>query len=302
MSVLASELRDENFLDLRAMWNRVASRRWWVAASVVAFAIATTVVAFATTPVYRASAILMPASVDANNLGGSLDSTLGALGGLAGLANITLGSRESGTEEALAVLRSREFTEKFIRDKQLMPRLFPSKWDSVNGKWKVSPDDQPTFAKSYKLFNKKIRSVTRDKKTGLVMISINWADPQEAADWANELVNRLNIEMRSRAINNAEAALGFLEKELATTSTIDTREAIGRLTESQIKQRMLANVTQEYALRFVDKAMPPDADDPVRPRKLLMIASGLMLGLAFGIGCAIVFGGASGSQNRQRAA
>jgi uncharacterized protein involved in exopolysaccharide biosynthesis len=46
---------------------------------------------------------------------------------------------------------------------------------------------------------------------------------------------------------------------------------------------MLANVAQEYAFRVVDKAMVSDASDPVQPRRVLILLSGLLLGLATGI-------------------
>jgi uncharacterized protein involved in exopolysaccharide biosynthesis len=46
---------------------------------------------------------------------------------------------------------------------------------------------------------------------------------------------------------------------------------------------MLANVTHEYVFKIVDKAVAPDADDPVRPRKLLLIAGGPLLGFAVAV-------------------
>ena len=238
-------------------------------------------VAFLMTPVYRATTILVPASNGRSVEG--LGSALDQLGGLASIAGITLGNKGSDTEEALAVLRSREFTERFINERGLMPKLFSSKWDAQGGKWKVPERSQPTPAKAYRYFSKKIRSITQDRKTGLVTLQIDWTDRQEAAAWANELATRLNEEMRSRAIANADASVGFLEKELQRTSTVETREAISRLMEAQVKQRMLANVTHEYAFRIVDKALPPDADDPVRPQKVAMLLAGPAVGLVLAI-------------------
>jgi LPS O-antigen subunit length determinant protein (WzzB/FepE family) len=112
-----------------------------------------------------------------------------------------------------------------------------------------------------------------------VTLNIQWRNRNEAADWANELVNRLNVEMRERAIRNASASVQYLEKELETTGTVATRDAISRLMEAQIKQRMLANVTTEYAFRIVDRAIPPDSDDVLRPRKMRLIALGAFLGM-----------------------
>jgi uncharacterized protein involved in exopolysaccharide biosynthesis len=47
---------------------------------------------------------------------------------------------------------------------------------------------------------------------------------------------------------------------------------------------MLANVTEEYALRVIDRAMAPDRDDPIRPNKILLVVLGFLLGST--IGCA----------------
>lgn len=238
--------------------------------------------AFVMAPVYRATAVMVPAAAD-RGIAGSLGSALGQLGGLASLAGITVGSGDSQTEEALAVLRSREFTEDFIRDQRLMPELFSRRWDQKSGQWRGNVAEAPTLAQAFKLFDESVRTVSQDKKTGLITLRIDWKDPQAAANWANALIARLNAEMRARAIAKSNASMGYLQKELAATSTVETRDAIGRLMEAQITQRMLANVTEDYALRVVDKALPPDPDDVLRPNKPLLVALGLVCGLMLGV-------------------
>jgi len=286
MALTIAMSHPEQFPDQRSIFLRLFHRRWWILGSIFVCTAATAVVAFVSKPVYRASVMLVPAIDDRSNMGNALNSALGAFGGLAGLAGLS--AHDMQTEEALAVLRSRQFTEAFIKDWELMPKLFPKKWDAGRQQWKVPEDEQPTPAKTYKRFDD-IRSIVHDKKTGLITLSIDWVDRQEAAAWANALVERLNLEMRSRAIQSANAAVGFLEKELASTSIVGTREAINRLIEAQIKQRMLANVTHEYAFRVVDRAMPPDRDDPVRPKKLMMLIAGFLLGLAGSVAVILVF-------------
>jgi uncharacterized protein involved in exopolysaccharide biosynthesis len=238
-------------------------------------------VAFLMTPIYQVTAVLVPTSAERDNLGGMLGSALGSVGGLASLAGIGLGTGDSVTQEALAVLRSRQFTEQFITDMNLMPRLFAGLWDQSRGTWRADVENPPTIARAFKYFDARIRTVTHDKKTGLVKVQIEWTDRQEAAVWANELVQRLNQEMRARAIDKSEASTQFLEKELLATSLVETRQAINRLIEAQIKQRMLANVTHEYVFRIVDRALPPDQDDPIRPKKLLLLAAGPVVGFGF---------------------
>lgn len=61
--------------------------------------------------------------------------------------------------------------------------------------------------------------------------------------------------------------------------------------EGQINQRMLANVTQEYVFRVVDKAMASDSEDVVRSKKLLLLSMGLAPRLISGL-FAVLIGGA----------
>jgi uncharacterized protein involved in exopolysaccharide biosynthesis len=291
MSAATEVMQKEDSIDSREVLARILAKRWWVIGCVVISTLAFTAAAFLMTPIYRATTILVPSS-SAQNSGGSL----GQIGSIASLAGINLNTKASITEEALAVLKSRQFTESFITDENLMPKLFRSKWDAAKGGWKGPP---PTLNKAYRYFNERIRSIDQDKKTGLVTLQIDWRDRNEAPEWANELVRRLNKEMRDRAIHEADASLGFLTSELKSANEVAAQEAIGHLMESQIKQRMLADVTEEYVFRTVDRAMAPDEDNPVRPQKVAMLVAGPFLGLVLGALLALMTGGGSSrSPNR----
>jgi uncharacterized protein involved in exopolysaccharide biosynthesis len=246
-------------------------------------------VAYLMRPIYRASAVMVPAESDNSSLGSALSSSLGQLGGLASLVGVGVGSSGVGTEEALAVMRSTQFTQSFIEERNLMPDLYPKNWDAASGKWKGSADEQPRIARAVKRFVTTISSVDQNKKTGLVTLSVDFNDRQKAALWANALVDKLNEEMRSRAIAKADASIGYLQTALAATAEVATRESINRLLESQIKQRMMANVSHEYAFRIVDRATPPEADDILRPNRLLLLATGPLLGLLLGALGALLF-------------
>ena len=270
-------------VDLRTLLRLLWSRRWLILGSALLFTALLAAVAFLTRPVYRATTVLVPASIEGGGAGG-IGAMLGQFGGLASLAGVNLGGgANNDTEVSLAVLRSREFTEAFIRDRDLLPLIFEECWDAQAKRWKGDEEDWPTLAQGYKEFDREIRSVAFDRKTGLVTLQIDWRDPQVAADWANDLIARANAEMRRRAVAESRASIEYLEKELATTITVDTRNAISRLMEAQIKQRMLANVTVEYAFRVIDRALAPDLKDMIRPKRLLLVAFGFVLGLLVGV-------------------
>lgn len=269
-----------NEIDLGALAGRLWDGRWWIVMAGFVSGVAFVAAAILMTPIYRATTVMVPTNNN-SELGG-LGSALGQLGGLVSLAGGNFGGADARTQEALAVLRSREFNEEFIRDQGMLQILYANRWDPATKSWKGDPKDWPTLARAFKRFDLEIRTLTRDKLTGVTTVSIEWKDPALAAKWANSLVTRLNSEMRVRAIDRTSAAVGYLEKELATTSAVETRQAINRLMEAQINQRMLANVTEEFAFRVVDPALLPDKSDIVRPKKVLMALTGPIIGGAIG--------------------
>lgn len=277
-------------IDLQLLVERLWSKRLWIAASVLLFTAGFTTMAFVMRPVYRSTVVVVSA---AEGRGGaeSLGGALGAVGGLAALAGINLTASAGQLEESLAVLRSRQLTEGFIKDQGLMSELFQDRWDARTGRWKGPPDKWPTLAQAYRYFDKSVRTINYDKKTGLITVDVEWHDPAKAAQWANGLIARLNSEMRAREIASSTASIAYLEKELSDTTTVDTRQTINRLLETQINKRMFANVTEEYSLRVVDKALPADPKDVVRPQKLLLIALGPALGLMFAAGLVLLLTG-----------
>ena len=292
--VVMPRMQDES-VNLRTVLAQLLRKRWWILAGVVVSTVVFTAAAHWITPVYRVTVVMVSVSSERNSLAGSVSQSLGQIGGgLASLAGLNVGSGDSETQEALGVLRSREFGEQFIKDENLMPQLFASNWDSATQSWKAGKG-VPTINKAFNYFNKGIRTVTQDNKTGLTTLQIDWRDRNAAAAWANQLLKRLNAVMRSRAIANADASIAFLERELQTTSVVETREAINRLIETQVKQRMLANVTEEYAFRVVDPAIAPDADDPAKPPKFLLEVAGPMVGLLLSVAAVLMLGPGSGA-------
>ena len=280
MNISTSQVVDADGVDLRHFFFHLVRNRWWILAFVILTTTASCAVAFLTRPMYRVTAVLMPAMS-------------GQRAGIAGLASTPLaaslsglgigGPRDPETEEALAVLRSREFTEKFIMDENLLPQLYPEKWNASAHRWNVPLDEQPTLATAYEYFRKKIRSITNDRHSGLIDLEIEWTSPTEAATWANDLIDQLNQEMRARAINKADASLQFLKNQLRYTSSVEVRDAVGNLIEDQLKKRMVAQVTPNYALQFAAPPVGTDGAGPVWPRKTLLLILGPVVGFFIGV-------------------
>jgi len=221
--------------------------------------------------------LVAPVSEDGGK-GGGLGAALGNLGGLASLAGISLPSG-GGAEEALAVLKSREFLWAFVKDEKLMPVLFAEQWDADKKAWKESdPDKQPSLWDAWRKLTKGgVLNVSTDKKTNLTTVAIEWTDPELAARWANALVARLNDYLRQRAIEESQANLAYLRRELARTQVEDVRKALFELISQEQKRAMLANTRVQYAFKVLDPASPPDRK--VKPKRaLIVILSALVAG------------------------
>lgn len=231
--------------------------------------------AFVTPKVYRAVVTVAPATSD-RTMGG-LSSALGELGGLAALAGLA-GGRDSSTDEAIAVLRSRAFTVRFLESSAAFHDILQERFDG----------DAAQSYRVFRYFDAKVRSVSENRRTGLYTISIDWTDREQAAVWANSLVRQLNSEMRSRAIDEAQQSLKFLNEQLARAEQVAVREAVGRLIEAQVKQRMFASVTEEYAFRIVDPAVPSAPQEHVYPIRILFAMGGAFVATFLVVGIAMI--------------
>ncbi|WP_084711345.1 Wzz/FepE/Etk N-terminal domain-containing protein [Nevskia ramosa] len=272
------EIEDISLRDLaRKLW----LRRGLIAVITTlatAVAIAT---AFLLPEKFQASVVLSPVTseTDAGRLGGA-SALLSQFGGLAGISGLG-GGGSSKKAEATAILQSSSLTEAFIQENNLLPVLFPKKRNSRTKNWNAdSTGNVPTLWKGEQKFRKEIRSITEDKKTGLIVLTITWSDPEEAALWANELVDRANNYIRKRAIDESERNIEYLKEQNSKTSIVEIQRSIYSLTEDEIKKIMLASGSSEYAFRVIDKARVPE--ERYSPKRASIAIAGAALGLIIG--------------------
>jgi uncharacterized protein involved in exopolysaccharide biosynthesis len=278
MRNVTPELSVANDVSLHELLRIFVRYRWTVVSFAAVVVGAATLAAALMKPVYRASVVISPAEAP---------KSLGALGSIAsqfgGLAGLNLAGSDRLKEEALAILQSQAFTERFISEHKLLPKLFADRWDERAQKWSVPQAEIPTPTNGYKLFDDEIRSVAQDQLTGLITISIEHGDRTVVAQWANLLVQDLNAFISRRAIAEAEQSLRYLNEELNRTDGLELRAGITKLIEQQLQEIMLANVRHEYVFRIVDPAMQPEKKSYVRPRRLFMISGAVLIGLMLGL-------------------
>jgi uncharacterized protein involved in exopolysaccharide biosynthesis len=273
--------RTADTLDLVDLWSALKAGRWLILSTVILGLVVGALIAFLSTPQYRSTVLMTPVQREGGvGVLGALASQLGPIANLAGL-NV---SAAGGTKElALATLTSRGFLESWISERRILPVLFAGRWDSSEKRWTTSdPEDVPSLEDGYRKLIRKVLRVEEDKERAVVRLSVDWADRKLAAEWANQLADRLNRTLRDKAIQEGDRSLKFLNEELSKTTFVELRQALYKLVESQEQEIMLAHVREDYAFRIIDRARVSDADRFVRPNRPLVILLGLLAGLTAG--------------------
>lgn len=238
-------------------------------------------------PVYESEALVSYDSTKQSDQ--ALTALASRLGGLSALTGLNVGDASGGRAEAVAILKSRALGVQFIEQHKLMPILFAEDWDTGAKKWRVAPDEVPTVADAFERFDEDVRDVSEDSANGLIRVVMRGGDREQIASWANALVHDANKVLRERALRVAQQSIVQLQRELANTSMLDIKQVIYRLMETQLSSATLANAREDYAFRVIDPAVVPDADDYVRPNRILIILLSFLLGPALGFVLALLY-------------
>jgi uncharacterized protein involved in exopolysaccharide biosynthesis len=272
---------DADEVRLSDLWRAVWRGKWLIAAAAFGTAVLFVLLSFVITPDFRSSVLAAPTSQTMPTSGlASLASQF------AGVAALTGFNMQSGTPtaEAIATLKSRAFTERFMREHNLMPILYAEDWDAEAQAWR-DPEEAPTLWKAYTRFDN-MRSIEQELESGMVRVSVEWSDPRLAAQWANALVADVNQILRARAIDESTKNLEFLKAELAKSSAVPLQATLYGLVENEMKNAMLASVRQEYAFRVVDPAVV--SEKPSWPNRPLFAVLGFALGVIGGMLVAVL--------------
>ncbi len=218
------------------------------------------------TPRYASSVTVAPVEPDGGQMLAS-NSVFGQLGSLVGFSGLSGGNF---SRDAEGVLRSDSIIREFIDEGNLIPILFPDSWDD-----NVDP---PGVSDAVSKFAKDVRGIDVDKATGLLKLTINWEDPVLSARWANRFIELTNEAVRERTLDETELSSKYLAEELEKAQSLELRNAIVQLMETNVRTAMLANTREQFAFNVIDPAFPADEDDYAWPNKKLLAVLGGVLG------------------------
>jgi LPS O-antigen subunit length determinant protein (WzzB/FepE family) len=189
---------------------------------------------------------------------------------------------------------SRSFIEEFVRQNDLAVEVFAAQgWDRDSNQLKVDgslfntetnqwvrepPPGKQAEPSGWELYGafKGMLSVAEDKKTGMVTVSVEYYSPEIAKQWVDKVVAAINTHMQSRKLERVNRNITYLEKQVEKTAIADMKEVFYTIIEEQIKSKMLAKASPEYAFVTVSPAMVPE--EKTQPKRALICILGTLLG------------------------
>ncbi len=278
-------------IDLKELFAVLWAGRIKILAITTIFAVASVIYALTLPNQYKATILLSPSQSTTSGISGSL----GQLGGLASLAGVNIGGGESNESQlAQEIMKSWGFVEGFIAENDLAIEVYAAEgWDRASNKleldhdvydtetnaWLVEDDfgqqGPPNSWELYQAFSERIE-VSEDKKSGLISVSIEYYSPQIAKQWLDLYISSINKHMQERQMIKVASNIEFLEAQIEKTAITGMREVFYTIIEEQIKSKMLAEASPNYAFEAVSPSMVPA--EKSQPKRALICILGVLLG------------------------
>jgi uncharacterized protein involved in exopolysaccharide biosynthesis len=297
--------------DWRAALARLGSRSRWLAAWTVTGGLAALALSFVLPPVYVASVTIMEAQSNGSN------TMSPQLGSMEEQLAMRLGTRASGVTTYPEIVRSR----------QLLTRVLGQRFPTARNRTVLLLDrlTRPALpAQRLDIGVRRLRKLVDaalDRRTGLLTLSVRLDDPVLAAAVATAVwgglqdivVNAMNAQAGAnrrfiegrladarRELARAEDALrSFRENNLRGSSPRLLTEEARLLRETRTQEEVMLTLTRQYeiarveeqknvpVISVIDPAVPPAFRSA--PRRGILSALGLLLGLACGVAWVLVW-------------
>ena len=279
-------------IDLRELFNVLLEGKWIIASLTAFISIIGVIYSLLLPNIYESKAMLVPV-----NSSSGISGALASYGGLAGLAGISLpsGSDEGNSAKAIQNINSLSFFENNLLVSIHLPDLMAVKswnsktntlafdeniFDTNSNTWIRDysyPQQQiPSAQESFEEFTTEHLSLSEDKKSGFITLSIKHQSPFVAKQWVELVVNEVNAFYRQKDKLESEKSVSYLNQQISLTGLSEIKQVIAQLLQEETKKLTLIEANQYYVFDYIDP--PAVMEKKSEPKRALIFILSALLG------------------------
>ena len=279
-------------IDLRELFYVLLEGKWIIVYVTAFISIIGVIYSLLLPNLYESRAMLVPV-----NSSSGISGALGSYSGLAGLAGISLpsGGDEGNSAKAIEKINSLSFFKNNILPNIHLPDLMAVKswnskkntlafddsiYDTKSNTWIRDysyPQQQiPSAQESFEVFKIKHLSLSEDKISGFITLSIKHQSPFVAKQWVELVVNEVNAFYRQKDKLESEKAVSYLNQQISMTDLSEIKIVLAQLLQEETKKLTLIEANQYYVFDYID---PPAAmEKKSEPKRALICIFSALLG------------------------
>jgi hypothetical protein len=279
-------------IDLRELFYVLFEGKWIIVSLTAFVSIIGVIYSLSLPNIYQSNTMLV--SVNSSD---GISGALGSYSGLAGLAGISLpsGGDEGNSAKAIHKIRSLSFFENNILPNIHLPDLMAAKswnsktnivafdesiYDTSSNTWIRDysyPQQQiPSAQESFEIFKTAHLSLSDDKKSGFITISIKHQSPFVAKQWVELVVNEINAFYRQKDKLESEKAVSYLNLQISMTGLSEIKQVLAQLLQEETKKLTLIEANQYYVFDYIDP--PAVMEKKSEPKRALICILSALLG------------------------
>ena len=128
---------------------------------------------------------------------------------------------------------------------------------------------------------KEIMSVSEDKKTSFVTLSVQHKSPVIAQQWVEIMMDQIDQVMRDQDRQTARKSIEYLNSLAPTINYEEIKQTLASLQQEQMKRLMMVEANENYIFKVLDSPIVPEMK--VKPQRSLIVILGTMLGMMLSV-------------------
>lgn len=276
-----TQILEEDEIDLRELFATIWNAKKFIAIFSFVVVFLTLIYALSKPNVYTVSSILVP--TDAKQSSG------GGLGGLAALAGVSIGGGEVTPDIAYNTLLNDQGTmRELIKESNLTDLIledhsnnyyFALGYRGIFDMFHSSSDEENSRSEDEKIFNaykalKGMISVSSDKKTGMITLSVSDADMHFAKKVLLLFLDKASKILIQKDLDNINEKLAYYEKVSTKEHDLVVKQQLSSQMTALIQSKVTLLSSPYYKVKKLTEPVLPYYKDKTKPKRgLIMVVS-----------------------------